>query len=221
MKKTGDILWCIIILGISFLILSPATNPTYTNLNESNPYIMGFFKFAIMAMMGEMLAFRIIENRWSFVEGFFIKMLVWGVIGIIITFMFMLFPLGVQEMINNKIIPSGSGYLAKILFGFYTSIIANFAFGPIFMAAHRVSDTYIEMKLKNNNTTLNIAIDSINWPGFIKTVVGKMIPFFWLPAHIITFLLPPHYRILFAAYLSIILGILLALAKKEKNSVKQ
>jgi hypothetical protein len=51
-------------------------------------------------------------------------------------------------------------------------------------------------------------------------VFKKTIPFFWIPAHTITFLLPPQYRVLYAALLSVVLGILLGVAGKQ-NQVKQ
>jgi hypothetical protein len=43
-------------------------------------------------------------------------------------------------------------------------------------------------------------------------VFKKTIPFFWIPAHTITFLLPADFRILFAAILGVALGIILAIA---------
>ena len=46
-------------------------------------------------------------------------------------------------------------------------------------------------------------------------VVGKTIPFFWIPAHTVTFLLPPEYRVFVAALLSIALGLILALASSR------
>ena len=46
----------------------------------------------------------------------------------------------------------------------------------------------------------------------------KTIPFFWIPAHTITFILPQDYRVLFAAVLGIALGVLLAIASlKSRN----
>ncbi|MCK7530557.1 MAG: Mpv17/PMP22 family protein [Marinilabiliales bacterium] len=41
-------------------------------------------------------------------------------------------------------------------------------------------------------------------------VLKKTIPFFWIPAQTITFLLPPEFQILFAALLSTVLGVILA-----------
>ena len=43
-------------------------------------------------------------------------------------------------------------------------------------------------------------------------VFKKTIPFFWIPAHTITFLLPGQYQVLFAALLGVALGIILSIA---------
>jgi len=52
----------------------------------------------------------------------------------------------------------------------------------------------------------------VQW-GF---VFKKTIPFFWYPAHTITFLLPGDTRVLFAALLGVALGVLLAIASHKK-----
>ncbi|WP_321415721.1 Mpv17/PMP22 family protein [uncultured Desulfobacter sp.] len=46
----------------------------------------------------------------------------------------------------------------------------------------------------------------------------KTLPFFWIPAHTITFLLPPDFQVLFAAILGIVLGIILAVAGLSKKN---
>jgi hypothetical protein len=91
----------------------------------------------------------------------------------------------------------------------------NFTFGAMFMAAHRVSDTYIDLRSAGNKVNLSQTIEKIEWSTFIKFVIGKTIPFFWIPAHTITFLLPPQYRVLWAAYLSVALGVILSYAKRK------
>jgi len=48
-------------------------------------------------------------------------------------------------------------------------------------------------------------------------VFKKTIPLFWIPAHTITFLLNPDYQVLFAAFLSIVLGAILAVADLMDN----
>lgn len=47
-------------------------------------------------------------------------------------------------------------------------------------------------------------------------VVGKTLPLWWIPVHTLTFLLPSEYRVLVAAYLSIVLGIILTYARRRK-----
>jgi hypothetical protein len=97
----------------------------------------------------------------------------------------------------------------------------NLTFGIVFMAMHRMSDTYIEMRYNHKKPSQKELIQAIHWDSFITFVVFKTIPLFWIPAHTITFGLPAHYRVVVAAYLSIILGVILVYsnrAHKETNS---
>jgi hypothetical protein len=57
---------------------------------------------------------------------------------------------------------------------------------------------------------------NINWNAQWGFVFKKTIPFFWYPAHTITFMLPSDQRVLFAAVLGIVLGVLLAVAASKK-----
>ena len=52
----------------------------------------------------------------------------------------------------------------------------------------------------------------INWNVQWNFVFKKTIPFFWIPAHTITFLLPEDYQVAFAALLGIALGVILSFA---------
>ncbi len=53
----------------------------------------------------------------------------------------------------------------------------------------------------------------MDWHGFVSFTLFKTIPLFWIPAHTLTFLLPPEYQVIAAAALSIALGIILSLRK--------
>jgi hypothetical protein len=92
------------------------------------------------------------------------------------------------------------------------------------MAFHRITDTYIDMmdgKITNlSNVALKDVIQKIDWNGFVSFVVLKTIPFFWIPAHTITFSLPPIYQIMMAAMLGIALGCILAFAKRRNQPAK-
>jgi hypothetical protein len=74
---------------------------------------------------------------------------------------------------------------------------------------------------KKGKVTLSEVIKRIDWDGFVSFVIMKTIPIFWIPAHTITFLLPPEYRVLSAAFLSIALGAILAFAKKNMTSERE
>ena len=56
----------------------------------------------------------------------------------------------------------------------------------------------------------------LDWHRQWNFVFKKTIPLFWYPAHTVTFLLPGDARVLFAALLGVILGILLAVAAHRK-----
>jgi Na+-transporting NADH:ubiquinone oxidoreductase subunit NqrB len=58
---------------------------------------------------------------------------------------------------------------------------------------------------------------NLDWSVQWNFVFKKTIPFFWIPAHTFTFMLPPDYRVLFAALLGIALGVILSLAALKSS----
>ena len=59
----------------------------------------------------------------------------------------------------------------------------------------------------------DIMAHKINWEVQWGFVFKKTIPLFWYPAHTITFLLPGDYQVLFAAFLGVVLGLILSIKK--------
>lgn len=55
----------------------------------------------------------------------------------------------------------------------------------------------------------------LNWRVLWGFVFKKTIPLFWFPAHTVTFLLPGNMRVLFAALLGVVLGVLLAIGARK------
>jgi hypothetical protein len=49
-------------------------------------------------------------------------------------------------------------------------------------------------------------------------VFKKTLPCFWVPAHTITFMLPPHFQMVFAALLGVVLGVILAAAGMRNST---
>jgi len=213
--KRGDAVWAVVFLGITAGLLLPGTHDWFVAATQAQPYLMGFAKFAVMASMGELLAVRIVAGGWKRVAGFPVKVGVWGVIGMLVVLMFAVYTNGVAGAAKSGLLPVLGGWPGTVLNAFLVSVIMNLTFGPAFMAAHRISDTYIDLRADGLKPSLSEVVARIDWQGFLHFVVGKTIPWFWIPAHTITFLLPPVYRVLWAAYLSIALGAILAYARRR------
>ncbi len=214
-NTTRDILWLAALLAVTALMVIPSTRQGFIQLTTGHPYLMGFTKFALLATLGELLAIRLAVGVWQQPRGLIWRVLIWGLVGVAVTFMFGFYAAGVSALVEAGTLPIGSGWIAKLLIAFYTSAIMNLTFGPVFMAAHRISDTYIELRSSGKNPSWGELNIRIRWGDFITFVVGKTIPFWWIPAHTATFLLPGVYRVVVAAYLSIVLGVILIYARKR------
>lgn len=219
----GDFLWLLALCAVSSVMLVPASHQLFVGATKAHPYLMGFAKFAILATMGELLAIRIGLGVWKQPPGLTYRIAIWGLIGIFIVLMFEVFVGGVMGAIGKGLLWVGEASTAKFLSALWCSVILNLVFAPTFMTLHRFTDTYIDIACGENKpfstVKLSEVIARIDWQGMISFVVCKTIPFFWIPAHTITFLLPPEYRVLLAAYLGIALGVILAYAKRRKASV--
>lgn len=221
MKKTDGI-WIMIIALISSLFLIPATRSLFETATGSHPYLMGFVKTAILASMGELMANRIRTGRYFSTKGMVAKFFVWGFLGMVFVLIFKLYASGVANAQEAGLLPSivETGFLQNLLTAFLISLLMNITFAPTFMIFHRITDGFIELGEGNPVKIIKVkgseVIERINWNYFFNFVVLKTIPFFWIPAHTVTFLLPENYRVLMAAYLSIALGIILSLSKTRR-----
>jgi hypothetical protein len=224
--KLKDIVWGLVLVPFILILVFKDSREWFETITKDSPYLMGFIKTAILATMGELLAFRIVTGKYKGIVGLPYKFVVWGFLGLGFVLVFQIFDGGVQSAQLKGLLPSASTdtFGGKILLAFMTSLFMNLIFAPTFMLLHRVTDTYIELgngKLKSiRRIRLDSIIEAISWKGFVGFVLIKTIPLFWIPAHTITFILPPQYRVLMAASLSIALGILLSLVKKQKLSAE-
>lgn len=218
--KKHDLIWVLFLLVIVSFLLIPRGYEIFVHLSQAHVYLMAFFKFALLATMGELLAVRILKGCWSSPMGLRWRIIIWGILGILIALVFHLYAAGVSSAISSGLLPApgGNGWEYQLVYGASTSILMNCLFAPTFMAFHRITDTWIDM---GNGTVKGMmrvkqtdVLERIDWNGFISFVVLKTIPFFWIPAHTITFMLPPEHRVLAAAFLSIALGAILATGKK-------
>ena len=219
--KSKDFLWIGALLAIVVFLIYPDTNKAFMYANKAYPYLMGFVKVSILATLGELLAVRIVAGDWKKPYGLVYRFIVWGLFGVSFVIVFDLFANGVAGSMNNGLLfsPAEGTLLSRLAFAFFTSAFMNLIFAPTFMALHRVTDMYIDLGQGKLSSILKVKLkdvsSKIDWHGFLSFVVAKTIPFFWIPAHTVTFLLPSQYRVLMASFLSIALGGILAFAKRK------
>ena len=192
--------------------------------------ILSFLKFAVLATLGEVIGLRIRTGSF-YRKGFGLlpRAIVWGFLGMTIHMAFVIFSAGVPVFLesaglNNAVTVMETKELSvlKILVAFSISVAMNMIYAPVMMTLHKITDTHIE----NTKGTLRdffsrmdagAILAGINWQVHWHFVLKKTIPFFWIPAHTITFLLPDAWRVLFAAALGVILGVLLAVASNMQK----
>jgi len=224
MTKKDIIFILVVIVFFSPFFFCDFVFDAYINFNKAHGMIMSFIKFAVLATLGESIGLRIKEgvfNKKGF--GLFPRIIVWGFIGLAIKLSFVIFATGTPAFLEYVGIKgaiasmSGSLTFTRVITAFSISVAMNMIFAPIFMTFHKITDTHIISNggtLKGFFTPIKFGeiIKNLDWGVQWNFVFKKTIPFFWIPAHTITFLMPPEYRILFAAILGIVLGVLLAVA---------
>lgn len=213
--KKGDFIWGFALLVWIAILVVPASRVAFINASDAHPYIGGFIKFAILATMGDLLGARILKGSWSIPKGLGYRAIIWGIIGMMVTLVFTVFMGGTAAAQASNKLPYNGSTLAQAFFG---STIMNVTFGPMMMAFHRFTDMYIDAKYekKGGKVTISELVEKNDWHSLVEFSWLKTCPFFWIPAHTIVFLLPAQYRVLVSAFLSIALGLLLAVAKKGK-----
>ena len=207
MKKQDFLfIFVLVIIFLPFFVSESIYN-WYKSFNAAHGMVMSFVKFGILATLGEMLGLRLsagVYNRKGF--GVLPRAVVWGLLGMGINAAMIIFSKGVPQfmeymgMANAAAIINGEFCLDKLWIALAISVAMNTIFAPVFMTLHKITRI----------------ITHLNWDAQWNFVFKKTIPFFWYPAHTITFLLPGEMRVLFAAILGVVLGVLLAIAARMK-----
>ena len=237
--KKSDIYFIVLtlLLVLSFLPFTFLDNYHAAIFNPKFWYISSFIKFGILATLGESLGLRISKGIYNF-DGFGLlpRAIVWGVLGIMIKVAFVVFAVGSPVMLEklfgltgaiasmkaNSIFDAINVDLGgtRLITAFVISALMNLIFAPVFMTLHKITDTHINDNkgtLKGFFTPIKFydIFPRINWSVQWNFVFKKTIPFFWIPAHTITFLMPGEYRIIFAAILGVILGVILSISANK------
>ena len=228
-KKTYGRAMLVFVIAVFTLfaavLIIPATRKVFEDLSANYPYLMGFAKFALLATAGELISIKMSSGKFGKPVYLVARIVIWGVIGVWITYMMKIFFLGSGAMIAAGLLPGGQlstanfGY--KLIRAFATAATMNLTFGPTFMAVHKCSDTYLALRAENGKgVKLSQVIDAVDWKRFVSFTLFKTVPIFWIPAHTLTFLLPSEYQVMLAALLSVALGIILNFKKKPSQAQK-
>lgn len=196
----------------------------YNQANAEHGMLLSFLKFALLATAGEMLGLRIRTGSYN-QPGFGIlpRAIVWGLLGLTIKLAFVIFGKGTPAFLTYMGLQDAGSLMGgafgagKLLVAFSISAAMNLIYAPVMMTLHKITDTHI---LNNGGTLRGLLrpirfgdiMTGINWQVQWNFVFKKTIPFFWIPAHTLTFLLPEQFQVLFAALLGIALGVILAVA---------
>jgi hypothetical protein len=221
-----DLLFCfgLAIVLLVFILFEPL-NAMYKALNSDHGIIMSFIKFAVLATTGEVLGVRIKRGFYR-LSGFGLvpRALVWGFLGMTIHMAFVVFSVGTPAFLeylgvhgSKSVLHAQEMSFFKVLLAFAVSVTMNLIYAPVMMTMHKITDAHIEhhggsLTALVRPIQVGNMMAAINWQVQWHFVFKKTIPLFWIPAHTVTFLLPPAYRVLFAAMLGILLGVILAVA---------
>ncbi len=221
MKYFFDTCWFLILIFLAIFLLNPDGASWFEITTAHYPAIMGFFKFFILATMGELLGRRIVKKNWEFFKiALFTRALVWGFLGIVFSFVFPIYSAGIDFLIaKHRLYVFESDFLALLSIAFWKSFFMNILFAFPFMTFHRFTDMLIDAKCFWGHWPFMKIWNLIDWNNMWR-IVAPTIIWFWIPAHTITFMLPNEYRILLAALLGIVLGIILSIAKTSSKHAK-
>ncbi len=179
---------------------------------KAYPYISGFLKVAILATFGEMIKTR--GRTGSYKTPQLIgKFIVWGLYGMLFTIAFAIFREGIKELTGSAVWPFEvkNDCWNAIIMAFSTSLWLNLIFCFPMMLSHEWFNQCLGQKRLVGGEEFISGINAHLWGSYLlKTIV-----IFWIPAHTITFCLPPDYQILMSAFLSLALGFILTIAPKK------
>jgi len=238
--KKQDIVFFVILLAILFWFLPlPFLQSLQHDYIFNHEYwlVSSFLKFAVLSTIGESLGLRIRTGVYNY-RGFGLlpRAVVWGFLGIGIKMAFVIFAGGTPILAEHYFGITGAAASmrqpdifaaagaglggTRLLTAFLISTFMNLIFAPVFMTLHKITDTHIistggTLKGFLSPVPFGKIFPSIDWFVQWDFVFKRTIPFFWIPAHTVTFLMPPAYRVTFAAVLGIVLGVLLAVAAQK------
>ncbi len=206
--------------------------------NEDYWIITSFIKFAFLATLGEVIGLRIRTGNY-YEQGFGLlsRMFVWGILGLTIKIAFVVFAAGIPTLVEKHFWVAGAKEsmqykdifeahehglgAVRLLSAFLISTIMNLTYAPVMMTFHKITDTHIAQQGGSfikffSPIPIRKIFPNINWDLQWNFIFKKTIPLFWIPMQTINFMIAPEYRVVIAAFLGIVLGILLSVVTPKK-----
>lgn len=159
---------------------------------QSHPILTAMAQFAVLGTLGEHLSKCLAAGRVYApfgARGALLRALGWSALAVCIKYAFTGFLGFVDGLSAHGLLPQ----LGAFGRAFAVSLSMNLQFGPFLVIAHRLIDNAIDGRP--------------NWANLDKGLLSLL--WFWVPAHTVTFLLPPDFRIGLAALWSLALGLIL------------
>lgn len=203
--------WVILLALVLAILICPRSQQVFIDLTLALPFLMGLIKVGLLGTMGELLGAKIVTGKWK-LKGIRLgeKFLVWAVLGVVFTVIFPIFSFGVDGLLKAGLIPGKGLPLAE---AFWKSFFLNTVFAFPMMMFHRLTDTAIGNGGLFRKWNIPATFKQIDWDNMFK-VVGFACLWFWIPAQVVTYSLPAEFRVMSAALLAIVLGIIMGIAKK-------
>lgn len=203
--------WLLILAAVLAVLGVPQSREAFVALTKAHPFLLGMAKFALLGTMGELLSWKVVSGKWKLAGiRLWQRVLVWAFIGVLLTVAFPLFSAGVEGLLEQGMLP-GKG--VKWLTAFWKSFFLQAVFAFPFMVFHRITDALIERGQLFSRWPFVEVYRGIDWDNMFR-IVGGAIIWFWLPVHTVNFMLPPEFRVIVAALLAIVLGLILGAAKR-------
>ena len=142
-----------VLAAFAAVLIIPQSREVFKSLSSAHPYIMGFIKFGLLATVGEVLALRLRKKAWVLPVYTVWRVIIWGLIGVAITFMMKTYSFGVAGLVESGYLPGAKAeFWNKLLCAFYTAAVMNLTFGPTFMAFHKCTDRYLELRAEGTKS---------------------------------------------------------------------
>lgn len=167
----------------------------------AHPYLSAAIQFGLLGTLGELVAASLKARRPTLPctpLQLLLKVLAWALLGLVIKAGFVGMKGFTRALLDHHILPaflsSGIGW------AFSLSTLTNLFFGPQMMLFHRLED--------------NLILRRRGFEGMMPAI--RTLVWFWIPAHTLTFSLPPEFQVGLAALWSLALGVILGLGSSRR-----